>query len=428
MDRQKTGELFRRIASNEASREELDEMLQSFPSDATIVDGFGFPAINSAAMHGNHTAIAALLDCGVDPHTRDPNGHTPLMIALRGRGDGFTRTVDAILEASTKKSSEESSDSGDWIHLTDNQDMTALHFAARSGDSNTVERLVALGADLQRKDSKRRTPLHYAALKARFHAVQTLLRLGSKVDATDNEGNTAAVCCALELPHVHEAAYRRRLSSVGDMNMPAGIGLTSEDKREEDWRRAVVEVLLAAGTEVDRANKWGQSLELLGKRHRWVRVALGEENEDSCSSQDSENGTPNKLRRRSRRGSSNVASLSVPQLRKRHGKLSGGGSGVQEVGTDTRNTPTPLRDSSVEDDAFDEVTNSDEKPAEADTTPSLQEEESAEKPKKLSWEDIKRTVKIVAFFVAARYIAFHVVGWWHSSSGESNSTPIEAME
>ena len=399
------GLLFRSIASSDVSLEKYETMLADFSLEQNIVDGFGFPAISCAAMHGNDIAIAALLQHGVDPSTRDPNSFTPLMIALRGHGVGFKRSVNALIDATVASASDSDGSRKNALDLTDNNGMSAVHFAARAGECEAIDRLKELGADVHRKDGKKRTPLHYAALKARFRAVQSLLDAGAKVDIADGEGNTPALLCALELAHVQEAAFRRRLSSVGDVSPPASLGSSSDDKREEDWRRSVVELLVAAGADERRTNNCGQSIQQLSKKQRWLRVALGTEPEDS-SSQDSSEGGGTTMRQRSR-----TVSLTVPNLKNRKKRSKERTAAIEEVKAtaNVRTDTPPMRESPLEDEAF-------EANGTAAQTKEEEEEaaELAKKTGKITFADIKRIVLMILLFGAARYAAFLIVGWWHS--------------
>ncbi len=47
--------------------------------------------------------------------------------------------------------------------MSDRPDVNELHFAAQSGDVETIARLVAAGADVNARDHHGNTPLKYAS-------------------------------------------------------------------------------------------------------------------------------------------------------------------------------------------------------------------------------------------------------------------------
>lgn len=64
--------------------------------------------------------------------------------------------------------------------------------AAGSGSTNAITRLVASGADVNRRaGNRRRTPLIAAAAAGQKGSVEILLRLGARPEVADGEGKTA---------------------------------------------------------------------------------------------------------------------------------------------------------------------------------------------------------------------------------------------
>lgn len=81
---------------------------------------------------------------------------------------------------------------------------TALHAAARAGDSRTLAELLARGCEVDRTDLTGMTPLHAAAMSGSPDAVGVLLDAGADIDAPDRSGNTALLC-ALQCGQVETA-------------------------------------------------------------------------------------------------------------------------------------------------------------------------------------------------------------------------------
>jgi ankyrin repeat protein len=81
-----------------------------------------------------------------------------------------------------------------------------LHRAARNGDVEEVERLIAAKYPLNRFDSIGKTPLHYAARENHYAVVARLISAGANVNAHDERqiGNTPlsdiAGECTFQMP------------------------------------------------------------------------------------------------------------------------------------------------------------------------------------------------------------------------------------
>lgn len=85
----------------------------------------------------------------------------------------------------------------------DNQDHSPLHWAAFHGFSETVDHLLAAGANWQRKSTERRiTPLHLAAFMGHTNVVNYLLFVGADADVEDENGYTP-LDLAISKSHSH---------------------------------------------------------------------------------------------------------------------------------------------------------------------------------------------------------------------------------
>ena len=73
----------------------------------------------------------------------------------------------------------------------DNKGNSTLFFAIKTKDVESIENLIALGADVNERDDRGQTPLHYASGYGILNkVVKALLKAGAKVNATDKNGNT----------------------------------------------------------------------------------------------------------------------------------------------------------------------------------------------------------------------------------------------
>ena len=146
---------------------------------------------------------------------------------------------------------------GDAVDALDAAGMTPLHVAARQGEADTVRVLLAAGADVAARDASGRTPLHYAALAGRKHVLEALLERGATVEARDAHGDSP----------LHLAAHFARVDALGvllaagaDVRAVNAVGQTplhvlglgareSDDLAMQDLFSALAEVLIAAGAE-----------------------------------------------------------------------------------------------------------------------------------------------------------------------------------
>lgn len=106
---------------------------------------------------------------------------------------------------------------------TDRLGRTELHYAALEGDEQRVNDLLASGADPDAVDGDAHTALHFASQSGHLDAVRHLLRGGASVDLPNRFGGT-----------------------------PLWVAVM-----HSDGGTAVVEALLGAGADPDRANASG---------------------------------------------------------------------------------------------------------------------------------------------------------------------------
>jgi ankyrin repeat protein len=76
----------------------------------------------------------------------------------------------------------------------------ALHRAARDGDAEALEGLLAEGGDVNAVDPTGATPLHAAAMSGDLDTIDLLLASGACCDAVDREGDTPLLN-AIQLGH-----------------------------------------------------------------------------------------------------------------------------------------------------------------------------------------------------------------------------------
>lgn len=135
----------------------------------------------AAILKGDLDEVSKMLDMGVSPQTRAPNGMNALQIAAReGQGD----IAKVLLERGAP--AEEPSDS-----LNPH---SAMHLAAASpkpGASQVIALLAERSADLDRIDREGKTALERALEHGRTHQAAALLKNGARPDIPNDAGKTA---------------------------------------------------------------------------------------------------------------------------------------------------------------------------------------------------------------------------------------------
>mmetsp|Transcript_35500 Transcript_35500/g.95249 ORF Transcript_35500/g.95249 Transcript_35500/m.95249 type:complete len:395 (-) Transcript_35500:347-1531(-) len=144
---------------------------------AIVADEFAF---FDAVIEGDGAAVSELIAAdAVELDYADENGHTPLILAVRG---GHLEVVGLLLDA------------GADIELASDYPADVdcpLSAAAGRGDMPMLELLLGRGAKLEGSGRDGRTALMTAAAKGQVAAVRKLVSMGAVVDAPKVDGTTA---------------------------------------------------------------------------------------------------------------------------------------------------------------------------------------------------------------------------------------------
>ena len=76
------------------------------------------------------------------------------------------------------------------VNCCDSNDKTPLHKAAWSGQTEAIELLVKMGAEVDKSNGNGGTPLHNAAWNGHTAAIELLMKMGAEVDKSDGDGRT----------------------------------------------------------------------------------------------------------------------------------------------------------------------------------------------------------------------------------------------
>lgn len=186
-------ELFSKTLALAAAREKDEQALLLAlrwcpPSHA---DSRGVSLSHFAARWPSPRMLIALAEAGASLLATDVAGKIPLDYAAEA---GREACVEALLArgAHPKKSKNTAkTSSGAW---------RCLHEAAKRGDVEIAQKLIAAGADLDAVDEGGNTPLSVAASRGRLEMVQCLLAKGAGADIVESFGS-APLHAACEFGH-----------------------------------------------------------------------------------------------------------------------------------------------------------------------------------------------------------------------------------
>ncbi|MGQ0814933.1 MAG: ankyrin repeat domain-containing protein [Gemmatimonadota bacterium] len=196
-------------------------------------------AVEKAGGHRSEMAVLVLLDGGARLDSATAESVTYLAVVR-----GWERLFDRLVELGVKPSAE------------------LLTEAARMGQVNMVERLLARGADIHLFADQ---PLRTAALHGQLEVARLLLRKGARFDVEDRFGLTA----------FDEAAERGR-ADITQLFLEAGAdpnrrrrGRPILSAAVQSGSPEVVRALLAAGADPAATDSTGQTALDYAKRRRY---------------------------------------------------------------------------------------------------------------------------------------------------------------
>jgi ankyrin repeat protein len=135
-------------------------------------------AIHWAAFQGNYKMLKYFMDRGGDVAAKDAEGRTPLQLSTGAESSKCCKLL-------TKKMPP------GMINEVDNDQMSALHWAAFHGNHKQLELLLVAGADVNLVDKEGKRAIHWTSGNKHKKAASKLLERDSAlVEHVDNEGRT----------------------------------------------------------------------------------------------------------------------------------------------------------------------------------------------------------------------------------------------
>jgi ankyrin repeat protein len=236
-----------------------------------IRGGFNLTPLGAAADQGYEAVARLLLDHGAPVH--ELGGWPPSFLAA---SRGHPNVVRLLLERG-----------GDPNERCDT--VSLLHEAARGGNKQVVETVLAAGADPKVRNSWGGTPLHYAAREGKdsADAVGLLLDKGAEVDARTEDGLTALHYAAMaHSVEVAKALLARGaqpnavVASKGREGMSplhyavnfVPVRHSHTDVDYEPYYAEIVTALLDKGADVNARTSKGETALDLVRRHNLPRI------------------------------------------------------------------------------------------------------------------------------------------------------------
>jgi uncharacterized protein len=176
---------------------------------AKPVRGAGAPAIKSdvadAAMHGDKTAVRALIQQKADVNAPQVDGATALHWAIYRDDDEL---VDLLIR------------NGANVKAANRDGATPLAMAALYGKASMIGKLLKAGADAKEAGPNGQTPLMLAARNGNPDAIKVLIEGGANVNARESIRGTTALMWAAE--QKHPAAVKTLLAGGADFDAKSG--------------------------------------------------------------------------------------------------------------------------------------------------------------------------------------------------------------
>ncbi len=151
-------------------------------ADPNIANDYRATPLSEACLNRSSSLVSQLLANGANPNTPIATGETPLMICARsGNLDGVTRLIKLDANVNAKEP---------------NQNQTALMWAAAERHPDVVKALIQGRADLNARSKQGFSAIHFAARRGDIQTIQILLDAGVDINSltqtTDREAARTA--------------------------------------------------------------------------------------------------------------------------------------------------------------------------------------------------------------------------------------------
>ncbi|MFW6308879.1 MAG: ankyrin repeat domain-containing protein [bacterium] len=219
-----------------------------------------------AVSFGNVNAVELFLEGGMDVDTKNEQGETALMIAVKedlkevaevliDNGADLSVTDENGRTALSLAVQEENFDmveylldEGAEINYTDDDGRTPLSWAR---DEEMAQLLIENGADIEEPDEGGHTDLMKAARRGQTGTVEVLLNEGLGVNETDNDGQHSLIYVASYFKEEHPEMIELLIDEGAEVNHTDDDGRTALHWAVEKGHIETIEILLENGAEIN---------------------------------------------------------------------------------------------------------------------------------------------------------------------------------
>lgn len=152
------------------------QALIKYGAEINLPNKKGKTPLCCAIMTSRAKITKGLINKGADVNSSSFRGSPLLHTAIKGR---HSPTIKALLSATDIN-----------LDTLDNQDLTALHWAAVTGDKESIDSILDAGFDVNTRGAGGYTALHLAAQKGNAKAIEHLVNRGADVTASTEDGVT----------------------------------------------------------------------------------------------------------------------------------------------------------------------------------------------------------------------------------------------
>lgn len=208
------------------------------PQDVDLLLDGGDSLLHHAITLANEEAVKFLLLNNANPNLANARGSTPLHLATE-------RHLKPLAELLLGRRSTN-------VNAKDEDQYTALHWAAQNGDEAITRLLLDRGAAINEVDGQGRTPAHVACQHGQENVIRVLLSRGADVQIKGKDNWTA----------LHLAAWQGHLGIVKLLVKQAGAnvngqttdGRTSLHLASQRGQYRVARILIELGVDVHRTS------------------------------------------------------------------------------------------------------------------------------------------------------------------------------
>jgi ankyrin repeat protein len=189
-----------------------------------------------AVTQDDAKAVTALLNRGFDANTRDPQGLTGLLLAMR---EPSLKVAEVLIN---------------WpqtdVDARNAKDESPLMLAALKGQIDLVRKLIDRDADVNKPGW---TPLHYAATSGQLEIMSLLLENSAYIDAESPNGTTPLMMAAF---YGTPSAVKLLLEEGADPMLKNRQGLSAIDFAQRANRKESADIIAAFVRAKQPRGKW----------------------------------------------------------------------------------------------------------------------------------------------------------------------------